>query len=134
MTSDNSVLFSAHYACRAKAASTKLSQRQVHYRKVLLCMQGFVSNRDSEKNEDKADPLEIVLYAVFVATSARASVGELADILQVGSISQQTSPTSRKPAYCHTPFHCTSSKDACIQLNMRPIKQFFYSMLPGSAC
>ena len=86
-------------------------------------MQGFVSNRDSEKNEDKADPLEIVLYAVFVATSARASVGELADILQVGSISQQTSPTSRKPAYCHTPFHCTSSKDACIQLNMRPIKQ-----------
>ena len=45
--------------------------------------QGFVSNRDSERNEDRADPLEIVLYAVFVATSARASVGELADILQV---------------------------------------------------
>lgn len=52
-----------------------------------LRMQGFVSNRDSEKNEDKADPLEIVLYAVFVATSARASVGELADILQVNILS-----------------------------------------------
>jgi hypothetical protein len=45
-------------------------------------MQGFVSNRDSERNEDRADPLEIVLYAVFVATSARASVAELAEILQ----------------------------------------------------
>lgn len=44
--------------------------------------QGFVSNRDSERNEDRADPLEIVLYAVFVATSARASVAELAEILQ----------------------------------------------------
>lgn len=46
--------------------------------------QGFVSNRDSERNEDKADPLEIILYSVFVATSERASVAELADILQVG--------------------------------------------------
>ena len=44
--------------------------------------QGFVSNRDSERNEDRADPLEIILYAVFVATSARASVAQLADILQ----------------------------------------------------
>lgn len=42
-----------------------------------------MSNRDSERNEDKADPIEIILYAVFVATSARASVAELADILQV---------------------------------------------------
>ena len=47
------------------------------------CAQGFVSNRDSERNEDRADPLEIILYAVFVATSARASVAQLADILQV---------------------------------------------------
>ncbi|BDA48371.1 Protein FAM91A1 [Coccomyxa sp. Obi] len=46
-------------------------------------LEGFVSNRDSERNEDKADPIEIILYAVFVATSARASVAELADILQV---------------------------------------------------
>ncbi len=48
--------------------------------------QGFVSNRDSERNEDKADPIEIILYAVFVATSARASVAELADILQVRAL------------------------------------------------
>lgn len=46
-----------------------------------------MSNRDSERNEDRADPLEIILYAVFVATSARASVGELAEILQVPSSS-----------------------------------------------
>ncbi|KAK9917406.1 hypothetical protein WJX75_004000 [Coccomyxa subellipsoidea] len=46
-------------------------------------LEGFVSNRDSERNEDRADPIEIILYAVFVATSARASVAELADILQV---------------------------------------------------
>ncbi len=45
-----------------------------------------MSNRDSERNEDRADPLEIILYAVFVATSARASVGELADILQVSAL------------------------------------------------
>ena len=51
-----------------------------------------MSNRDSEKNEDKADPLEIVLYAVFVATSARASVGELADILQVIKLVTPTFP------------------------------------------
>ena len=67
-----------------------------HHRKAALRMQGFVSNRDSEKNEDKADPLEIVLYAVFVATSARASVGELADILQVCRRATFTFPS--KPA------------------------------------
>jgi hypothetical protein len=50
---------------------------------IVACPQGFVSNRDSERNEDKADPLEIILYAVFVATSERASVAELAEILQV---------------------------------------------------
>ena len=71
-------------------------------------MQGFVSNRDSEKNEDKADPLEIVLYAVFVATSARASVGELADILQVGSVSQPSSPSLA--ANHHSPLDCASSR------------------------
>ncbi len=46
-----------------------------------------MSNRDSERNEDRADPIEIILYAVFVATSARASVAELADILQVPAAS-----------------------------------------------
>lgn len=42
-----------------------------------------MSNKDSEVGEDKGDPLEAVLYAVFVATSSRASVAELAGILSV---------------------------------------------------
>ena len=42
-----------------------------------------MSNKDSEKGEEKGDPLEAVLYGVFVATSARASVGQLATILSV---------------------------------------------------
>lgn len=41
-----------------------------------------MSNKDSEE-EGKGDPLEALLYAVFVATSERASVGELAGILSV---------------------------------------------------
>lgn len=45
-------------------------------------MQGFVSNKDSDE-EGKGDPLEALLYAVFVATSERASVAELAGILSV---------------------------------------------------
>ena len=45
-------------------------------------MQGFVSNKDSEE-EGKGDPLEALLYAVFVASSERASVAELAGILSV---------------------------------------------------
>ena len=45
-------------------------------------MQGFVSNKDSDE-EGKGDPLEALLYAVFVATSERASVAELANILSV---------------------------------------------------
>ena len=42
-----------------------------------------MSNKDSETNKDKGDPLEAVLYAVFVATSARTSVAELAAMLSV---------------------------------------------------
>lgn len=45
--------------------------------------QGFVSNRDSARGSERGDPMEAVLYAVFVATSDRASVAELADMLQV---------------------------------------------------
>ncbi len=45
--------------------------------------QGFVSNKDSETSETKGDPLETLLYAVFVATSARASVAQLASMLSV---------------------------------------------------
>lgn len=45
-------------------------------------MQGFVSNKDSDE-EGKGDPIETLLYAVFVASSERASVAELASILSV---------------------------------------------------
>ena len=45
-------------------------------------LQGFVSNKDSEREDGKGDPLETLLYAVLVASSARASVAELATILQ----------------------------------------------------
>lgn len=45
-------------------------------------MQGFVSNKDSEE-EGRGDPIETLLYAVFVASSERASVAELASILSV---------------------------------------------------
>ncbi len=44
--------------------------------------QGFVSNRDSARGDERGDPVEAVMYAVFVATSERASVAELADMLQ----------------------------------------------------
>lgn len=46
-------------------------------------LQGFVSNKDSEAQEEKGDPLEAVLYGVFVATSARATVADLARMLSV---------------------------------------------------
>ncbi|KAL3158901.1 hypothetical protein ABBQ32_011616 [Trebouxia sp. C0010 RCD-2024] len=45
-------------------------------------LEGFVSNKDSDE-EGKGDPLEALLYAVFVASSERASVAELAGILSV---------------------------------------------------
>ena len=41
-----------------------------------------MSNKDSEE-EGKGDPLEALLYAVFVASSERASVAELAGILSL---------------------------------------------------
>ena len=50
-----------------------------------ILVQGFVSNKDAEGSETQGDPLEAVLYAVFVATSSRASVAELGTILQVCS-------------------------------------------------
>ena len=42
-----------------------------------------MSNKDSERDEGRADPLESLLYAVFVANSSRASVVELAQMLSV---------------------------------------------------
>lgn len=41
-----------------------------------------MSNKDSDE-EGKGDPIETLLYAVFVASSERASVAELANILSV---------------------------------------------------
>ena len=42
-----------------------------------------MSNKDSDRGGgDRGDPLEAVLYAAFVASSARASIAELASILQ----------------------------------------------------
>ena len=46
-------------------------------------MQGFVSDKDAASSDARGDPVETVLYGVFVATSARASVAELAEILSV---------------------------------------------------
>ena len=48
-----------------------------------------MSNKDMEAGEARGDPLEAVLYAVFVATSARASVAELGQILQARLIHVQ---------------------------------------------
>ena len=61
----------AHHSCSHK-----------HPKPCTYVLQGFVSNKDSEE-EGKGDPLEALLYAVFVATSERASVAELAGILSV---------------------------------------------------
>lgn len=43
--------------------------------------QGFVSNKTS--GSAAADPLETLLYQIFVAASDRVTVGKLADILNV---------------------------------------------------
>lgn len=45
--------------------------------------QGFVSNKTSEAGDAAADPLEALLYGVFVANSERMTVAELAGILAV---------------------------------------------------
>lgn len=76
-------------------------------------MQGFVSNKDSEE-EGKGDPLEALLYAVFVASSERASVAELAGILSVKvpklqmaiSIACRLGFGTRLPPAGHRKHHC----------------------------
>jgi FAM91 N-terminus len=45
--------------------------------------QGFVSNKDTDVSGDKADPIEGLLYSVFVASNERAGVSELAEVLSV---------------------------------------------------
>ncbi|PNH10754.1 hypothetical protein TSOC_002481, partial [Tetrabaena socialis] len=46
-------------------------------------LEGFVSNKTSEAGDASADPLEALLYSVFVANSERMTVAELAAILAV---------------------------------------------------
>ncbi|GFR50721.1 hypothetical protein Agub_g12978, partial [Astrephomene gubernaculifera] len=47
-------------------------------------LEGFVSNKTTAAGEAGADPLETLLYGVFVANSERLSVAQLAGILGVG--------------------------------------------------
>lgn len=49
----------------------------------MVWVQGFVSNKDMDVTGGKGDPVEALLYAVFVASSAHVSVMELASILNV---------------------------------------------------
>ncbi len=53
------------------------------YCMLLLPMQGFVSNKTSEQGDSSVDPLETLLYSVFVANSERMTVADLATILDV---------------------------------------------------
>jgi hypothetical protein len=46
-------------------------------------LEGFVSNRTTAAGAADADPLEALMYQVFVAASERVSVGELAAVLGV---------------------------------------------------
>ena len=48
-----------------------------------IILQGFISNKTSSISEKIGDPVERLLYQVFVAASDRVRVGELAEILNV---------------------------------------------------
>lgn len=47
-------------------------------------LEGFVSNKTTESGDNAADPLEALLYSVFVASSTRTRVADLATILNTG--------------------------------------------------
>ena len=68
------------YSCVCTALHTSHHSSKGNTQSTVL--QGFVSNKDSDE-EGKGDPIETLLYAVFVASSERASVAELASILSV---------------------------------------------------
>ncbi len=59
--------------------------------------QGFVSNKDAEAGGDKGDPMEGLLYQLFVATSERADMAALAQLLSVdvGRMTQAVSIACR---------------------------------------
>jgi len=42
-----------------------------------------VSNKDSDVSGEKGDPIEALLYATFVASTERADVASLAEVLNV---------------------------------------------------
>lgn len=46
-------------------------------------LEGFVSNKDMEVGKEKGDPVERLLYLLFVATTDRADVAALAAVLSV---------------------------------------------------
>lgn len=48
-------------------------------------LEGFVSNKTTEAGDSAADPLEALLYSVFVASSTRTRVADLAAILNTGA-------------------------------------------------
>lgn len=48
-----------------------------------LGTQGFVSNKDTDTTGEKGDPIEGLLYATFVASTERADVASLAEVLNV---------------------------------------------------
>lgn len=98
-------------------------------------MQGFVSNKDSEE-EGKGDPLETLLYAVFVASSERASVAELAGILSVKvpklqmaiSIACRLGFGTRLPPAGHLMHSCLSfccCLAPCTQSDYVPLQELF---------
>ena len=42
-----------------------------------------MSNKDSDTTGERGDPIEGLLYAIFVATTERSDVASLADVLSV---------------------------------------------------
>ncbi|GLC36568.1 hypothetical protein PLESTM_000461100 [Pleodorina starrii] len=54
-----------------------------HDRFAIPPLEGFVSNKTTEAGDAAADPLESLLYSVFVANSERMTVSELGQILGV---------------------------------------------------
>lgn len=60
-------------------------------------LEGFVSNRTSEQGDSSVDPLEALLYSLFVANSERLTIAQLAGILNVdiGSLTTAMSVACR---------------------------------------
>lgn len=59
-------------------------------------LQGFVSNKTSVLGDARVDPVETLMYAVFVASSERLRVADLAKILGVDLGELQVNKTGRR--------------------------------------